>query len=101
MQKIRSHEWDVGIQGCRINKGRINEGRLYIYIYIYIYIYYDKIYDIQYTLVHTYTKLKELKQKYMIYKFLNLHNSCTEYSTEYFVQSIYEYSTFVQCVQLL
>ena len=30
MQKIRSHEWDVGIQGCRINMGRINEGRLYI-----------------------------------------------------------------------
>ena len=29
MQKIRSHEWDVGIQGCRINGGRINEGRLY------------------------------------------------------------------------
>ena len=31
MQKIRSHEWDVGIQGCRINGGRINEGRLYLY----------------------------------------------------------------------
>ena len=30
MQKIRSHEWDVGIQGCRINGGRINEGRLYL-----------------------------------------------------------------------
>ena len=29
MQKIRSHVWDVGIQGCRINGGRINEGRLY------------------------------------------------------------------------
>ena len=29
MQKIRSHEWDFGIQGCRINGGRINEGRLY------------------------------------------------------------------------
>ena len=29
MQKIRSHEWDVGIQGGRINGGRINEGRLY------------------------------------------------------------------------
>ena len=29
MQKIRSHEWDVGIQGCRICGGRINEGRLY------------------------------------------------------------------------
>ena len=29
MQKIGSHEWDVGIQGCRINGGRINEGRLY------------------------------------------------------------------------
>ena len=29
MQKIRSHEWDVWIQGCRINGGRINEGRLY------------------------------------------------------------------------
>ena len=29
MQKTRSHEWDVGIQGCRINGGRINEGRLY------------------------------------------------------------------------
>ena len=34
MQKIRSHEWDVGIQGCRINKGRINEGRLYILDYV-------------------------------------------------------------------
>ena len=33
MQKIRSHEWDVGIQGCRINGGRINEGRLYCKIY--------------------------------------------------------------------
>ena len=32
MQKIGSHEWDVGIQGCRINGGRINEGRLYIKI---------------------------------------------------------------------
>ena len=32
MQKIRSHKWDVGIQGCQINKGRINEGRLYSYI---------------------------------------------------------------------
>ena len=29
MQKFRSHKWDVGIQGCRINGGRINEGRLY------------------------------------------------------------------------
>ena len=26
--KIRSHEWDVGIQGCRINGGRINGGRI-------------------------------------------------------------------------
>ena len=32
MQKIRSHEWDIGIQGCRINGGWINEGRLYSYI---------------------------------------------------------------------
>ena len=37
MQNIRSHEWDVGIQGCRINGGRINggrinEGRLYLSI---------------------------------------------------------------------
>ena len=31
MQKIHFHEWDVGIQGCRINGGRINEGRLYVY----------------------------------------------------------------------
>ena len=23
MQKVRSHEWDVGIQGCRINEGRL------------------------------------------------------------------------------
>ena len=23
MKKIRSHEWDVGIQGCRINEGRL------------------------------------------------------------------------------
>ena len=30
MQKIRSHKFDVGIQGCRINGGRINEGRLYM-----------------------------------------------------------------------
>ena len=30
MQKFRSHEWDVGIRGCRINGGRINEGRLYL-----------------------------------------------------------------------
>ena len=28
MQKIRSHKWDVGIQGCRINGGRINGGRI-------------------------------------------------------------------------
>ena len=34
MQKIRSHEWDVGIQGCRINGGRINEGRLYLDIHV-------------------------------------------------------------------
>ena len=31
MQKIRSHKWDVGIRGCRINGGRINEGRLYLF----------------------------------------------------------------------
>ena len=36
MQKIRSHEWDVGIQGCRINGGRINEGRLYICNYSWV-----------------------------------------------------------------
>ena len=35
MQKIRSHEWDVGIQGCLINTGRINEGRLYIGIIVF------------------------------------------------------------------
>ena len=33
MQKSRSHKWDVGIQGCRVNKGRINEGRLYCVVY--------------------------------------------------------------------
>ena len=36
MQKIRSHERDVGIQGCRINGGRINEGRLYILVLVMI-----------------------------------------------------------------
>ena len=38
MQKIRSHKWDVGIQGCRINGGRINEGRLYYYLLLYLFV---------------------------------------------------------------
>ena len=39
MQKIRSHKWDVGIQVRRINKGRINEGRLCILKFIFNYKY--------------------------------------------------------------